>query len=142
MVHTCGAGLRARSRIRTYTGLLPTDFESVSSTSSGMRACRVGGPGCSRMAPTRAGVAHACGMGSVAPAYGRGSDSGLCVFCFSVLMGRSNTLTSPSGLARSFAGVLDVARLLGPLDCLGYPASNVRCRQVGNGDSRNGRVFG
>src|SRR5690606_37090272 len=78
----------------------------------------------------------------VAPAYGRGSDSGLCVFCFSVLMGRSNTLTSPSGLARSFAGVLDVARLLGPLDCLGYPASNVRCRQVGNGDSRNGRVFG
>ena len=29
---------------------------------------------------------------------------GLCVFCFSVLMGRSNTLTSPSGLARSFAG--------------------------------------
>ena len=30
--------------------------------------------------------------------------TGLYVFCFSVLMGRSYTLTSPSGLARSFAG--------------------------------------
>lgn len=29
----------ARCRVRTCTGLLPTDFESVSSTSSGNRAC-------------------------------------------------------------------------------------------------------
>ena len=40
----------------------------------------------------------------VTRARGACGGPGLCVFCFSVLMGRSNTLTSPSGLARSFAG--------------------------------------
>ena len=31
--------------------------------------------------------------------------TGLCVFCFSVLMGRSNTLTSPSGHVPVLCGV-------------------------------------
>ena len=81
MVHRCGAGLRTRDTDRTCK------HRSLNSAAHQM-AYPSGQPVPPRERRGRAGVTRARGACG---------GPGLCVFCFSVLMGRSNTLTSPSG---------------------------------------------
>ena len=84
----------------------------------------------------------------VTRARGACGGPGLCVFCFSVLMGRSNTLTSPSGLARSFAGcrVASVGTCcptyLPRALCSPIPASPLAQLSAGEGRRRPGRLVG